>query len=76
LTTPQSIPPAAPIGAKLITPIELAELYRIPTATAAKWRWNGTGPAFVKFGSRVLYRETDVEAWIASNLRTSTAANE
>lgn len=63
-------------GAKLITPVELAELYRIPTATAAKWRWNGTGPAFLKFGSRVLYRESDIEAWIAANLRNATPANQ
>lgn len=60
-------------SAGLLTPTELSEQYRIPPATAAKWRWNGTGPAFVKMGSRVLYRVVDVEAWIAANLRTSTA---
>ena len=60
-----------------LTPDELASRYRIPKPTAAKWRWNGSGPAFVKLGSRVLYREADVEAWIAANLRTSTCpANE
>lgn len=59
----------------LLTPTELAERYRIPTATAAKWRWNGSGPAFVKFGTRVLYRQSDVESWITSNLKTSTSAN-
>lgn len=60
---------------ELLTPTELAERYRIPTATAAKWRWNGSGPAFVKFGTRVLYRQSDVESWITSNLKTSTSAN-
>ena len=59
-----------------LTPAELAVRYRIPKPTAAKWRWNGSGPAFVKFGSRVLYREADVEAWITANVRSSTAANE
>jgi predicted DNA-binding transcriptional regulator AlpA len=57
---------------KLLTPVEVAELYRIPISTAAKWRWNGTGPAFVKLGSRVLYRQIDIEAWIAANVRHST----
>jgi predicted site-specific integrase-resolvase len=74
MTTPPL--PTATEKPRLMTPTELANAYRIPTATAAKWRWAGTGPAFVKFGSRVLYRESDVEAWIAANLRTSTAAND
>ena len=60
----------------LMTPTELSQHYRIPTATAAKWRWNGSGPAFVKFGSRVLYRQADVEAWITANSKTRTAANQ
>ena len=50
-----------------LTPDELAQRYRIPKPTAAKWRWNGSGPTFVKLGSRVLYREADVESWIADN---------
>lgn len=61
---------------RLMTPTELETRYRIPTATAAKWRWNGSGPSFVKFGARVLYREADVESWIVSNLKTSTTANQ
>ena len=73
--TPNSEPkPLTPL--RLLTPTELQADYRIPTATAAKWRWNGSGPAFVKFGARVLYREADVEEWIAANVRTSTSANE
>jgi hypothetical protein len=58
-----------------LTPDDLAIRYRIPKPTAAKWRWNGSGPTFVKLGSRVLYREADVESWISANERTSTAAN-
>ena len=62
--------------ARFFTPAELETAYRIPVATAAKWRWNGSGPAFVKFGAKVLYRQSDVEAWIASKVRTCTPANE
>ena len=65
---------SAELKPAFFTPVELEAIYRIPTATAAKWRWNGTGPAFVKFGSRVLYRKADVEQWIAANVRTSTSA--
>lgn len=59
---------------KLLTPADLSERYLIPKTTAAKWRWNGEGPPYVKLGKRVLYRETDVEAWLASKLRISTAS--
>lgn len=27
-------------------------------------RWNGTGPAFRRIGRSILYRKSDVEAWI------------
>lgn len=63
-------------SARFFTPAELEAVYRIPVATAAKWRWNGSGPAFIKMGAKVIYRQSDVEAWIASNVRTCTPANE
>jgi len=57
----------------LLSTAELAVRYRIPVATSAKWRWSGFGPPYVKFGSRVFYRQSDIEDWIASNRRTSTS---
>lgn len=60
---------------QMLTPGELEADYRIAKATLAKWRWAGSGPTFVKLGSKVLYRRGDVEAWIASCERTSTPAN-
>ncbi len=47
----------------------------VAKATLAKWRWNGTGPSYVKLGARVMYRRVDLDAWIASNTRSPTAAN-
>ena len=32
--------------------------------TLARWRHEGRGPAFVKSGSRVLYRGAEVLAWL------------
>jgi predicted DNA-binding transcriptional regulator AlpA len=61
---------------QLLTPAELEASYRIAKATLAKWRWNGSGPTYVKLGAKVLYRRSDVEAWIASRERTATPANE
>ncbi len=47
----------------------------VAKATLAKWRWNGTGPNYIKCGSKVVYRRADLDAWIASNTRAPTAAN-
>lgn len=34
------------------------------TQTLARWRHEGRGPAYVKSGSRVIYRGADVLAWL------------
>lgn len=38
----------------------------------AQMRYRGTGPKFVKRGSRVLYRWSDVRAYIEANTRQRT----
>lgn len=43
--------------------------------TLARWRHEGRGPAFIKSGSRVLYRGSDVLAWLESRrVKTDEAA--
>lgn len=56
----------------LITPDELAEYLGTTTQRLAVHRMNGTGPRFVKEGRRVLYRRSDVEAWLDANTRDRT----
>lgn len=34
--------------------------------TLARWRHEGRGPAYIKSGSRVIYRGSDVLAYLAS----------
>lgn len=58
--------------ATLYTPDQLAEYLGTTTGNLAQLRYRGTGPAFVKAGRRVLYRETDVQAWLDANTRTQT----
>jgi len=41
--------------------------------TLEKWRVLGVGPAFVKFGSRVMYSERDLEIWAEAQRRNSTS---
>lgn len=54
---------------EFLSPIEVEAAFGIPKATQAKMRWNETGPDYAKLGSRVLYRRSDVYAWIAENTR-------
>lgn len=49
---------------RLLTTTEVAELLRAPVETVRYWRHRGTGPRSVKVGTRVLYAERDVEAWL------------
>lgn len=50
---------------RLLTEAELSELTGVPVATLIDWRYRRKGPAFVKLGARVRYRESDVDAWLA-----------
>jgi len=50
---------------KLLTIEEVAERTRLPVATLRFYRTRGDrGPKSARIGSRVMYREADVEAWI------------
>jgi hypothetical protein len=44
----------------LATPAEVAEYLHTTTASLAQDRYQGTGPKFIKRGSRVLYRWSDI----------------
>ncbi len=53
--------------------------YPVAAATLAKYRSvSSTGPAFIRYGRRILYRPSALNAWIASRTRelrnTSEAA--
>ena len=42
--------------------------------TLATWRWAGRGPRYVKFGHRVLYRGSDLNAWLDECVVQPTAS--
>jgi predicted DNA-binding transcriptional regulator AlpA len=42
-------------------------------STFEKLRLTGGGPVYSKLGRRVVYRVTDLDAWLASNQRRSTS---
>jgi predicted DNA-binding transcriptional regulator AlpA len=41
----------------------LADRLGLSVRTLQRWRWQGKGPAYLKLGHRVAYREEDVRAW-------------
>ncbi len=57
-----------------LTTAEVAELLRTPAETARFWRHVGKGPRWFKVGRRVLYRRSDVEAWIEQQYNDGPAA--
>lgn len=58
--------------AQLLTPAELAKQLHSTPATLAGWRYKGMGPKFVKTGRKVLYRATDVDAWLTEKTQQGT----
>jgi hypothetical protein len=57
----------------LLTPVEAAAFLRRCKHTLAIWRVHGTGPRFVKIGSKVAYRRQDLEAFIEGAQFDSTS---
>ena len=58
----------------LLTSDETANITRLSRRTLERLRADGTGPQYVKLGRRILYRRSDLDLWIAGNVRCSTSA--
>lgn len=56
-------PPLPEMG----TPAQVAQYLHTTTASLAQARYHGTGVAYVKNGRKVLYRWSDVRAYMAAN---------
>ena len=55
---------------QLLSESQVAGLTGLSKGTLRTWRCRRKGPPFRKLGSRVMYDERDVAAWIASQPRT------
>ena len=49
---------------KLYTPDEISSTLGVTKSALGKWRHYGKGPAYVKVCAKVMYRGTDVNAWL------------
>ena len=62
-----------PLGERLLTVQEVAELLNCSVSALNKWRLAGRGPQFIKLERRVRYRTADLAAYIAASTRQSTS---
>ncbi|MCL1598076.1 MAG: helix-turn-helix domain-containing protein [Actinomycetia bacterium] len=56
----------------MLTTSELAVKLGTHERTLANWRVSGSGPRFVKVGTKVRYRRSDVDAWLESRTVDNT----
>ena len=52
---------------------QVAEVLGLSPRTLEKWRLEGDGPVFHKFGGRVVYSRDDLDAWAEGCRRRSTS---
>lgn len=58
--------------ADVLTVVEYCAWRGITKAAAGQERYRGTGPKFIKAGKSVLYRVSDLNAWLEQNARDRT----
>jgi hypothetical protein len=46
----------------LLTPQEVADIFRVEVQTLAKWRWQKIGPDYIKIGRMVRYHRASVDS--------------
>lgn len=51
-----------------LSPADAAVYVGLSVPTLKKYRLDGTGPRYAKVGSRVVYRPTDLDAWLTAHL--------
>jgi hypothetical protein len=59
--------------AELVNQREAAEQLGLSVRTLERLRLTGGGPQYAKLCARVLYRQIDLDTWVAERLRGSTS---
>jgi hypothetical protein len=57
----------------LLIPEEVGPMIRRPLGTLRQWRHRGVGPRSFRLAGKVVYRRSDVEAWIAEQEQATAA---
>lgn len=58
----------------LLNTKEVGRIIGVAEITLRKWRMGGFGPRFIKLGSNVRYRLSDIDAWLDKRVTESTSA--
>lgn len=53
---------------ELLKPAETAQILRVTPQALAYLRFQGKGPVYLKLEGRILYRKSDVEAYIKASV--------
>ena len=56
---------------ELLTAQQVAEKYPVAEATLKYWRHRRTGPRYARLGRRIVYRQSDLDAWVDAQFETS-----
>jgi DNA-binding transcriptional MerR regulator len=62
------------MSSELLTLEQFAKQINTPINTVRFWRQTGYGPKSARIGRRVLYRRTDVDAWIDAQFDSADGA--
>ena len=57
----------------LLTSDQATEFLNVGSQTLAQWRSKGGGPTFLRYGRRVMYRKSDLLAWLAEREYQNTS---
>jgi excisionase family DNA binding protein len=57
----------SPLDTPLLSINEATKYLRLSTATLARMRRDKIGPVYIKMGSRVQYKQSDLDAYIKSS---------
>ena len=49
---------------QLLTPDQVAYILNVPKRLLASWRYFKKGPAYIKVGGGVRYKQEDIDKWI------------
>jgi prophage regulatory protein len=62
------------VAEKILNTFEVSEITRVPPTTLRWWRHQGIGPHSFRLGPRkVMYKESDVLAWLEAQYAGSGA---
>lgn len=61
---------------KLMMEQDVAEMLNVTVSAVRRWRVENRGPEYLKVGSLVRYRPTDVKKWLSSLARSATPVSQ